>query len=47
MNKVRVRTFTPANHQVDEVVFVLSPLVFDDLRRTSDKIYRLSGLIRS
>ena len=30
MNKVRVRTFTPANHPVDETVFFLSSLVFED-----------------
>ena len=30
MNKVRVRTFAPANHPVDETVFFLSSLVFED-----------------
>ena len=28
MSKVHVRTFTPANHPVDETVFFLSSLVF-------------------
>jgi hypothetical protein len=30
MNKARVRTFTPANRPVDETVFFLSSLVFED-----------------